>query len=451
LLPAISQPVNVTGEAPGAEGKTIKFLTWGDQITYLETEAARTKIDSTGHFSISFGLPYTSYVAVAIDLHRSNLYMQPGRSYFMKIAPMDYDKELEVNPFILSQNLGIELINPGDNELNVWIRDYDAKYDQFLLDHFNALYLERKKNLLDTFRLQVNEWFTGVEQPYLEAYIRYKTAGLEQVSHALTQYELAKKYFISQPVLYDNVEYMHFFNTYFTKYLTSISPVIRKIDLMPVIKGAQPYKNLMKTLAADTILKEENLRELVMLKGLYELFYSDKETQDHVIGIVNAIKSESKYEGNRTIATDMYAKMTKLRPGTKAPGFTLVNMKKEKVSLGDFIGKPVVINFWTTYCLGCISEMEKLVPIYEKYKNKVEFISISADKFWFKTYFFVERKPQFRWQMLHFGEDTDLLVNYDVRTYPLFVIVDKSGNIYQYPAVQPGEGLEEVLDEITRQ
>ncbi|MFC2102725.1 TlpA family protein disulfide reductase, partial [Bacteroidota bacterium] len=391
-----SQPVTLTGSAVGAEGKTIRLLTWGDLITFTEEKVAEAVIDTVGNFSMTFNLPATSYISVAIDLHRSNLYMQPGNNYKMKLAPINYTDNLEVNPFILSQNLEIELINPGDNELNVWINAYDDKYNEFLLDHFNALYLERKKTYLDTFRIQVNGWYRGVDQPYFQGYMRYKTAGLEQIARASSLYNLGKTYFIDQPILYNNVEYMQFFNNYFTKYITASSDILRKIDLVPIIKGVSPYTKLMKTLEADSVLRNKDLRELVLLKGLYEMFYTHPDLQEPIITILNTAAQESPYDMNRIVAANIKTKVTKLRSGTPAPGFTLTGRPKDvRHSLEEFRGKPVVLNFWTTFCQGCLAEMELEVRLYEKYKDQVEFISICTDRYWMKMNYFLMIKPEY--------------------------------------------------------
>ena len=449
VFSSYSQQVTITGSAIGAEGKTIRIIAWGDLITFTEERVAEAEIDTMGNFSMTFDLPSTTFIAVAIDLHRLELLMQPGQTYKMKLAPINYTDNLEVNPFILSQNLKIELINPDKNELNILINGYNNKYNQFLLDHFNALYLERKKNYLDTFRIQVNSGYTGIDQPYFQDFIRYKTAGLEQIAHAKNQYDLARSYFIDQPILYNNVEYMQFFNNFFTKYLKATSNILRKIDLIPIIKGAAPYPNLMKTLAADSVLRNEDLRELVLLKGLYEYFYANQELQDPIIAILKTISQESPWEGNRLVAADMVAKVTKLRRGTPAPEFSLMGRKKDQFhSLKDFRGKPVVINFWTTFCQGCLAEMELQVPLYEKYKEQVEFISICADRYWIKMNYFALTKPEYAWTLLHYSDDTDLLVDFEVRTYPLYVVIDREGNIFQAPAPHPSEGLKQVILEL---
>ncbi len=54
--------------------------------------------------------------------------------------------------------------------------------------------------------------------------------------------------------------------------------------------------------------------------------------------------------------------------GKAAPAFTLVDLAGKKVSLGDFKGKPVVIDFWATYCAPCKLEMPWFEEFTAKYK-----------------------------------------------------------------------------------
>jgi len=52
--------------------------------------------------------------------------------------------------------------------------------------------------------------------------------------------------------------------------------------------------------------------------------------------------------------------------GKAAPSFTLVDLSGKKVSLADYKGKPVVVNFWATYCGPCQEEM----PWFEEFTKK---------------------------------------------------------------------------------
>jgi thiol-disulfide isomerase/thioredoxin len=53
--------------------------------------------------------------------------------------------------------------------------------------------------------------------------------------------------------------------------------------------------------------------------------------------------------------------------GKPAPEFTLVDLNGKKVSLKDFKGKPVMLNFWATWCGPCKLEMPWLEQFHQQY------------------------------------------------------------------------------------
>ena len=55
--------------------------------------------------------------------------------------------------------------------------------------------------------------------------------------------------------------------------------------------------------------------------------------------------------------------------GARAPDFTLINLAGEEVSLSDFRGQPIVINFWASWCGPCRLEMPAIQERYKKYKD----------------------------------------------------------------------------------
>jgi cytochrome c biogenesis protein CcmG, thiol:disulfide interchange protein DsbE len=65
--------------------------------------------------------------------------------------------------------------------------------------------------------------------------------------------------------------------------------------------------------------------------------------------------------------------------GTTAPEFTVQDSDR-KVSLQQFRGKIVVLNFWATWCAPCVEEMPSLAQMQQKMKGKgVEVVAISVD------------------------------------------------------------------------
>jgi peroxiredoxin len=56
--------------------------------------------------------------------------------------------------------------------------------------------------------------------------------------------------------------------------------------------------------------------------------------------------------------------------GKEAPDFTLKTIHGDSLSLHDFRGKPVLINFWAINCPYCLSEMSFIQSVYDKWSNQ---------------------------------------------------------------------------------
>jgi peroxiredoxin len=70
------------------------------------------------------------------------------------------------------------------------------------------------------------------------------------------------------------------------------------------------------------------------------------------------------------------------KEGMVAPNFTLKNLDGEDVSLSQFRGKYVLVNFWATWCGPCKIEMPSLEALYQRFKNKnFALLAISNDMF----------------------------------------------------------------------
>jgi cytochrome c biogenesis protein CcmG, thiol:disulfide interchange protein DsbE len=63
--------------------------------------------------------------------------------------------------------------------------------------------------------------------------------------------------------------------------------------------------------------------------------------------------------------------------GYRAPTFSLKGFDGKTVKLADLKGKPVVLNFWASWCGPCKEEMPDLQEEYNKYKDQVYFFAVN--------------------------------------------------------------------------
>lgn len=66
-------------------------------------------------------------------------------------------------------------------------------------------------------------------------------------------------------------------------------------------------------------------------------------------------------------------------PRIAAPDFTVYDAEGNAVKLSDFFGKPIVLNFWASWCDPCRSEMPEIQDFYDQYGQDVQFILVSQD------------------------------------------------------------------------
>jgi thiol-disulfide isomerase/thioredoxin len=138
----------------------------------------------------------------------------------------------------------------------------------------------------------------------------------------------------------------------------------------------------------------------------------------------------------------------KLSPGSDAPPFTLKNKKGELVSLKDFKGKYVYLDFFATWCTPCMQEMKEIADMKKKYGDRVVFVSISTDEVEEDFKKFLEKNPKYDWIFLHFGIDKNIKNKYNIKALPTYYFINQEGKLVLSPAITPKQGFELTLQEM---
>ncbi len=116
--------------------------------------------------------------------------------------------------------------------------------------------------------------------------------------------------------------------------------------------------------------------------------------------------------------------------GKAAPDFELQNLDGQSISLSDLKGKPVLINFWATWCGPCVSEMPYIQEIYGEWSGKgLMVLAINMGESSSK----VEQFLQDHNLSLPVLLDTKQVVarRYNIRGIPTTFFIDKDGTIQE--------------------
>ncbi len=125
-----------------------------------------------------------------------------------------------------------------------------------------------------------------------------------------------------------------------------------------------------------------------------------------------------------------------------APGFTLPDRYGEEVSLSDFIGRYVLLDFWGKFCGPCIAEIPNMKKVYSELdKSAIEFVSICVDMEPEQLLEFTEEREMSWIHVSAPGWGSETAKKYYLSFVPHLLLIDPEGIIVQMDKGLRGEEL----------
>jgi len=161
-------------------------------------------------------------------------------------------------------------------------------------------------------------------------------------------------------------------------------------------------------------------------------------------------------EGPGSTSESSYSVAFRGRPsiGSQAPSFRLLDLSGRPVSLSDYHGQVVLLNFWATWCGPCRVEMPAMEAVYRSLKPKgLEILAVSVDQQGAAVTRPFQEALGLSFPILH-DLDYQVGLTYGARTLPMTYAIDRKGVIRQrvfgardWNSPEARQGITELLQE----
>ena len=169
---------------------------------------------------------------------------------------------------------------------------------------------------------------------------------------------------------------------------------------------------------------------VLLLGGAYVLYTRlSKSVNTDPLLIHNPQKeTEDTYEAVENTTNETAEPEETVPDAIPAPDFTVYDADGNEVSLSDYIGKPVVLNFWASWCVPCQSEMPDFHEKYLDLGDEIHFLMVNMtggrETLESAKEFIAEKEYTFP---VFFDTDTDAAAAYGVYSLPTTYFIDAEG------------------------
>ena len=438
----------IKGYAPEYIDKNIEINEISDFLSYRESIVAITTVKEDSTFSMSFENTEIRKVVIRSNNNYSYIYIEPGKTYEIYLPLHDKEKPYRS----LGNYVTAIFLNLDTNDINHKIIEFDN-----LIDRFYALnlydFVRDKQQFLNKYKVLKDSIYnvSKNEGEYYKGFIHYSFADLDM---SVYNNEKALRYIFDsyidkKSVQYDNELYFLILKKIYSKFFSQLDIEVNNRVYMAILKKSPSL--IMKALEKeylthpsytlkdgkiDKTFSNEALRELVMIHGLAEAYDNPEFPKTNVLEILDSIKRFPRHAENGKIAANITFRLTEVTAGNPSPNFVLTNQYGRLINLKGFENSYIYFHIFKPNYTGTAQEIELLKEIYQRYSGIVKFISVYTKEAK-ENKRMVKLLSTLPWDVVQLDENDPFYKNFNVQSYPYYILIDRTGIVVSAPALGP--------------
>lgn len=419
--------------------------------TYLEKKYKildSAFVDSNGNFAFNFEVIQPQWAKLVYGNEKIDVLLNPNDNFFIRFKADSLEETIS--------------FAGEDSIINEYLYEKTNVRFKFSLRHHNkkpTLFINHEDSLKQKKQAYLNNYFKDLKNKntYVELFLKNEIQSIYydwlnarviySTWHRLydinfkpdsSYFSFIKKIDYENDSLLENPSYRSFV----MNFMWSKANAIRGKDTTkPLERPRAILKMITDVFEGQTqqLMLTDMLLSSIMGNGIY--YKLDRKTRsafykEHLVRITN--------EEYKQFLQAYYLRMSKLVAGTPAPLFTLNDVSGNSVSLEDFIGNVIYLDFWASWCVPCLKEMPNSKKLQEYFEGQpVKFIYISTDKDSIKWQSAIKKNKLEGIQLL---ASTKTKQAYNITSIPHYVLIDKQGKIVDYNAERPSGNIKREIE-----
>ncbi|MEE4176561.1 MAG: TlpA disulfide reductase family protein [Bacteroides sp.] len=452
ILAACQQvPVNeitITGTVNNPTDTMVEVFYYKDMVAN-QTEKVEVTLDENNQFSATLPLTEGKYIFISHPRRTIRLFLVPGAEVNVQFdaqdpaqVPVIEGKKALESQFLVAYNQEMEskfnrsiILNQlGSTPADEFLANMESAHQEKLsyLEGFEG-YNKLDKDFVDLMKTNFKYEKYGLLMEYPMAFAYFNPDAGDPV--------MPEGYyaFLEEEDLFNDANlsatpYLNFANTFLNKKMEEQADPASDVPYYErqYLAAREAFSGKTRDiLVAQSMISMLNFGDFDRARELYADFSELVQAAD----IKEVVDAE-------------YQKVLALSPGKPAPAFNLTDIDGNPVSLSDFAGQVVYLDFWASWCGPCMRE----VPFAKELKERMEgyddlvylYISVDTDEqAWRNT---VAEKEISGVHINVPGFSHDVPDAYNLKGVPTFYLIGRDGNIFDNRPPRPSNPkIDEVL------
>lgn len=451
--------VSISGKIDNPAGKTVVVYYYPNLLVERPVSSKAT-LDEEGGFQMTFSLDKPTSATFSHGRERTAMYIHPGDNISVSLNPEAFDESIkykgdgpgvEASNYLARFYLKFEDDGAEDDAQNLIKEGLELEYVAWVNRVYNSQVsfltdFAKSHKLSETFMNYAADRSLYIRANRLMSYPSYYAylakKDISEVKLSKNYYDFLGEIRVMNDRAVNIPEYISFVQNYISWKMDQQFAGEEKAP-KPEERFAKEYQYAASILQDDSRL----FIQASMLKDIFE--YGNPLHAESAYASFIARDEKGDYS---KILKPIYEQAMLLAPGQPAPDFSLLDINGARVSLSDFKGKVVYLDFWASWCGPCRREMPASKRLFQTFKGQdVVFLYVSIDDdeaAWRKAV----SEDQLQGVLLFSqGGNSEVASQYGVKSIPNYFLINRDGTIANSNPSRPsGAEIESQLHEALR-